>query len=212
MLRAAAACAVALLASPSRAADELDVPAGVRFKPAPAAVNDAARQKLQAAFADPDGKMLASLLDTKFVVCGPGLWQWLKQAPRVATVGKPSDMFVPLDAPPKVDNMQRLEGRTYFDRATARVFLRAFRAGLPVGEQPTVRRPTRLEISLLWATIPFDLDDPLFVVEVGGHHLIVVMTAGGKRIIWIDDLAGMTSPPGKGIVLPPPPPYEARRG
>ncbi|HEY7371949.1 MAG TPA: hypothetical protein VIF57_07195, partial [Polyangia bacterium] len=72
--------------------------------------------------------------------------------------------------------------------------------------------PTRLEIALLWATIPFDLHDPLFVVEVGGHHLILVMTEDGKRIVWIDDLAGATFPPGKGIALPPAPTYEARRG
>jgi len=63
----------------------------------------------------------------------------------------------------------------------------------------------------VWATVPFDLDDPLYVVEIGGHHLIVEMGAAkGKSIGWIDDLAGMAFPPGQGISLPPAPAYVAR--
>jgi hypothetical protein len=47
-------------------------------------------------------------------------------------------------------------------------FFGFLRAGLPLGQKPVVRRPTREEIALLWSTIPFDLEDPLFVVEIGG--------------------------------------------
>jgi hypothetical protein len=81
-------------------------------------------------------------------------------------------------------------------------FFGFLRAGLPLGQKPVVRRPTREEIALLWSTIPFDLEDPLFVVEIGGHNLIVVVSPKTKTVLWIDDPAGASFGPGKGIVLP----------
>jgi hypothetical protein len=125
-------------------------------------------------------------------------------------VGTMSPFLVPLGETADVANSQSLEGRTYFNKAAAHTFLGFLRAGLPLAQKPTVRRPTQLEIAVLWSMIPFDLKDPLFVVEIGGHNLIVVLSPEERTVLWIDDLAGVSFEPGKGVILPSAPRYIAR--
>ena len=58
--------------------------------------------------------------------------------------------------------------------------------------------------------IRFDLEDPLFVVEIGGHNLIVVLSSKDRTVLWIDDLAGVSFESGKGVTLPSAQRYVAR--
>ena len=60
-------------------------------------------------------------------------------------------------------------------------------------------RPTRAELSALWSLVPFDLEEPIFVVEFGPRHLLTILDKD-MRLTWIDDFAGATMRPGKGLV------------
>lgn len=50
----------------------------------------------------------------------------------------------------------------------------------------TVRRPTAVEVDLLWSMVPYDLEGPLFVLE-GSDHRLLWNSADG--LLFLEDLA-----------------------
>jgi hypothetical protein len=163
----------------------VDLPPGVRYTPTSEAVNEKASRMLEGAFARPRAE-LAPALGT-FVVAGPGLWRWLKDAPGADKAGVPSPFMLPIGGDPK--NLQKLEGRSYLDADAARELARLLAGALPKGATPKLRRPTRTELAVLWALVPFDLEEPIFVVELGPRNLLAIVD-GKSKIVWLDDLAG----------------------
>jgi hypothetical protein len=179
-------------ASPADApSDEVfELPAGIRYKRATAAVNDAARLKLLSVFGTPDRAALEAFV-APLVVAGPGLWRWLGKAPGAEQAGTPSSIVVPLGPPGPKQKLQTLDGRMYMDAKGAAAFAQLLAGALRGAGTPKVRRPTRDELSILWALVPFDLEEPIFVVEQGARHFLVIVDQK-MQLSWIDDFAGET--------------------
>jgi hypothetical protein len=63
---------------------------------------------------------------------------------------------------------------------------------MQVGTEPTIRRLTTKEIAKFWVIVPFNIEEPLFVVESGNKQFVVCLKkrdSGNKwRIWWIDAL------------------------
>jgi hypothetical protein len=180
--------------------DVVDVPPDLRYKAVSGAVNGAARRKLTAAFGAADAASLGALVSS-FVAVGPGLWRSLEAMPDATSAGIPSTFMVPLGPDPK--NAQRLEGRSYLDAENAAGLARLLASALPKGAKPKVRRPSRLELEILWRLVPFDLEEPIFVVEVGPRSLLAILDPKTLKLTWIDDLSGATLRRGTGIVWGP---------
>ena len=61
-----------------------------------------------------------------------------------------------------------------------------------VGKTPVIRRLTTTEISQLWVVIPFDIEEPVYLLENGSRHFVICLNKDAStdnyRIWWVDVL------------------------
>jgi hypothetical protein len=168
------------------------IPEGVRYHSATTEVNRAAQTLLEKLFATPTEKADFSTVSDVVVVCGPGLWRVIKSS--IIESGVPTKNVL-LVIPTATGN-QQLEGRA-FQTAKAKEILwiavRAIaddrRAEKPVTKPPpfTLRKARPGEISYFWSMIPFDIEEPLFVVDQGKHRFLANLSnKSAPKINWID--------------------------
>jgi hypothetical protein len=165
------------------------VPHGVRYKPAPAKVNDKARELLRRKFsADASDEEVLSLFET-LVICGPGLWQDLKNDAALSRIRHGKVSFkVPVRGPDgKVVRTDTLDGKVFQTADEVLLFWRAFSARTDF-DGLKIRKLNTEEIKIFWAMIPFDITEPLFILESEQHKLLVVFKAPDElKIAWVDD-------------------------
>jgi hypothetical protein len=59
-----------------------------------------------------------------------------------------------------------------------------------------IRKLNAEELKIFWAMIPFDITEPLFILESEQHKLLVVFKAPDElRIAWIDDYQNVALKP-----------------
>ncbi|HEX6188305.1 MAG TPA: hypothetical protein VFZ40_09505 [Pyrinomonadaceae bacterium] len=157
-----------------------EVPKGVRYKKASDAVNNAAKTNLETALA-------SDSLPTDFfgdvTVAGPMLWKSLKpSADQLLLKAMPVTLIVP---GPQSFSAEGKRIRTDDERKAFWTLLRSKYPNLKDGK---VRKGNAQEISYYWATIPFDIEEPFWVIEAGADRFIAhfSMTSGQPRLFWID--------------------------
>lgn len=172
------------------------VPEGVRYKKASAEVNERAEQKLRRVFAaDAADKDVLDLFEKKVLICGPGLWQEIKDEPAVATMGEGKvTIQVPvLDGTAKpTGREQKFKGQLFQTDEEVLAFWKAFSKHADFADFK-VRKLTTEELRIYWAMISFDISEPVFVVEGKRHRILVQFTSPEQlRVAWIDDLANLS--------------------
>ena len=157
-----------------------DVPNGVRYKKAPEDVNNAAKSSLENA-------LLALNTPSDFfgsaVVTGPMLWKALKPgADKVLLDAKPVILVIPGKSPIAA------EGKTIRTDEERKMFWKRFRTEYPNLKDAKVRKAKADEISYFWATIPFDIQEPFWVIDAGGNRFIANFQVqdGKPRLFWVD--------------------------
>ena len=159
-----------------------DVPRGVNYKHASKIVNSAAQTLLLEALSK------SAYADTKLpnsVTCGPTLWNDLKsKASAVLVSANTVDGFLSVPEPIHV------EMRGFITAEQRQEFWRALWVAFPDLKGATVRQPSSTEISYYWATIPFDIQEPLFVIDTGKHQFIANLPDDVK-MLWIDRVADL---------------------
>lgn len=176
------------------AADEVVVPEGIRYKPTSAEVNQEARNVLMRLFSahTPEGVVLASF-QTNFVVCGPGLWRDIKNDAAVSKIDTGAGTFqVPvLDNAGKTIRVDTHDGKLFQSPGEVLAFWNAFAkrtdfTGLKI------RKLNQEELRIYWAMIPFDITEPVFILESSKHKVLTVFTSPDKlKIMWMDDYQNM---------------------
>jgi len=189
----------ALLLTPlahPQAGDSVEVPSGVHYKPADAAVNQVARDLLVKALAqksDASGELFASAL-----TCGPGLWRVLRDsADKTLQDAKPVIVLV---------NGVQIEAKGLITPEQQKDLWGLLITHFPALPTATVRKSRPDEILYYWATIPFDIEEPLFSIDDGKEVILAnfSMVKGKPRLIWLDLVTGLqelTSGPPKVIDL-----------
>ena len=158
-----------------------DVPKGVTYKTTSEAINSLAKSRLELALASPD--KLPSDLFGEVTVCGALLWRSLKlSADRVLLESKPIIMMLQVPEPLQAEGKRIL---TVEERAS---FWRVFVAKYPKLKGATVRKGKAEEISYYWATIPFDIEEPFYVVDTGSERFVAHFKVkdSAPRLFWID--------------------------
>ena len=159
-----------------------ELPQGASYKTAPHAVNSAAKQRLERALRLTGDKrdLDAILVDT--VVCGPFLWEQIKNAPGIEKVGLGSTVAIPGDPNHGPKIVQKLEARTFRSAEEVAALKRALHATFAFDPEFTVRKAQSQELALFWAMVPFELEEPLFVVESKHHRLIAAFDKSGGSV------------------------------
>ena len=180
----------------AQAGDSVQVPSGVHYKPADSAVNQAARDQLVKALAqkeDVSGEFFGSAL-----TCGPGLWKVLQNsADKRLQDAKPVIVLV---------NSVQIEAKGLITREQQKDLWGLLISHFPALPTATVRKARADEIRYYWATIPFDIAEPLFSIDDGKEAIIAnfTMEDGKPKLFWLDlvtDLQELTSGPPKVINL-----------
>jgi hypothetical protein len=115
-------------------------------------------------------------------MCAPGYWRRVASPTIVAPQLK--NFSIPNRHTGKTYN---LDGARLEERSDLKILSR--NVASDAGRAPTVRRLSTGEIARLWVVIPFDIEEPLFVVECPARKLVVCLKSAGPagwRIWWID--------------------------
>lgn len=158
------------------------IPAGVRYKKAPDEINQKAKSMLESALAKSDDVNLEIISDGA-IACGPLLWDALKdQAGKELREAKP--MIVVIGAAKPLTK----EGRGIITPKQKRAFWKLFVEKIKVSNSFTVKKAEAPEIQYYWATIPFDIEEPLYIVDFGKVKVLVNFTVKNSepKIFWID--------------------------
>ena len=160
------------------------------YKKAPEEINLKAKVKLENALsAKPEGVNTEALF-AKAVFCGPLLWDALK--------GRASKELVDalaVDVHIRMPEAVTKEARAFAKPEQKRLFWKQFIESIRASALPSVRVANRAEIDYYWSTISFDIEEPLYVAELGKFKVLFnfVVTGGEPEIFWMDivgDLAG----------------------
>lgn len=169
------------------------VPPEVRYKKADDAINQKAGTILENALAGKAVETNITSISDDAIACGPLLWDALKlyagkelfEAHRmVAVIGT---------KPPLTK-----EGRGFRTQSEKLAFWKLFVEKVRQNTPVSIRKAKGNEIQYYWATIPFDIEEPLFVADLGKQQVLVNFTVknGEPKIFWMDiigDLAVLSS-------------------
>src|SRR6476469_2308561 len=161
-------------------AQEVQVPEGVNYKTAPESVNIAAKSALQTALAS---DQFPEEMFGEVTVCGPMLWKALKpSADKVLLSAKP--VIAMITDPEAI----HAEGKRLLTAEERKSFWGLWRSKYPGLRNATIRKARADELSFYWATIPFDIEEPLFVVDTNSERFIVHLANKQQKItlFWID--------------------------
>jgi len=154
-----------------------EIPDGVRYKKATDAVNSETKTNLENALAS---ESFPTDLFGDVMLLGPEVWKSLQHT---------SENLL-LDTKPVllVVSGVSAEGKTLRTDDERKAFWKLFRSKYPNLRDGKVRKGKADEIAYYWATIPFDIEEPFWVIDTGTDRFITNFSAsGGKsRLLWID--------------------------
>jgi len=158
-----------------------EIPKGVNYKRASESVNALARANLEHALANSDS--VPSDFFGEAVVVGPLLWKALKPAAdKVLLDAKPVVVMVQVPAAVVA------EGKRILTDDERKAFWKLLHITYSKLKGGVVRKGNAEEIGYYWATIPFDIEEPFWVVDVGAERFIAHFQVKGEkpRLFWID--------------------------
>jgi hypothetical protein len=139
-------------------------------------------------------KLLTVLQDTlksgvkwfdKGVGCGPFLWMQLSK----------NDFFIKADGAkifinaPFSKGTQSFEGKSFRNPADLDSLQSFMVELLKKDGQFIIRKPNPLELRIYWSLIPYDIEEPIFVIETKSHRILVHFL--NEHVFQIDDYYGV---------------------
>lgn len=158
-----------------------EIPKGVNYKRASDEVNALAKTNLEKALASSDS--VPPGLFAEVVVVGPMLWKALKpSAEKILVDAKGMVVMIPGQV-----NVAA-EARSILTDDERKAFWKVFRARYSKLKDGKIRKGNAEEIAYYWATIPFDIDEPFWVVDADGDRFVLdfQVKEGQPRLFWID--------------------------
>lgn len=158
---------------------------GIRYKRHSAAGNEETRQRIVAAFAAGPGGV--EKLTDDFLLCGSGCWSRTNKSGLEASTD-----YIPATSHTPVKGGYVTREGAFVRTAKGRKAVSTALSQM-AGIRPTVRPLTQSELETLWAIVPFDLEDPIFVVEAKGHRVVFDFgsSKSKKDLAHVEDLAGI---------------------
>ena len=155
-----------------------EIPNGVRYKKASDAINNTAKANLERALAS---ESVPQDFFAEPMVIGPMLWRSLKPSADQVLLRTMSISLV-------VSGSSVAEAKRIATNEERSAFWKLFRGKFANIKDGKVRKGNAQEISYYWAQIPFDIEEPFWVVESGGDRFIAnfSMKDGQRRLFWFD--------------------------
>ena len=177
-------CVTAYAASAAIASDRAIIPVGVNYRFLDDKLDATIRASLAAKFQQ--GEPAVAELFRGACTCAPGYWRLAASVDGVrhATVTK-------FSVPNRKTGIEyKLDGAKIEDPEDLHRIAQHFTSS--VGKTPVIRRLTTTEISQLWVVVPFDIEEPVYLLENGSRHFVVCLSKDAAvesyRIWWVDIL------------------------
>jgi hypothetical protein len=160
------------------------IPNGVKYRFMDDKQNADVREFLAGQFLR--GEVGVSELFIADCTCAPGYWRLVApsgiESPQVRTFSVPNE---------RTKKTYKLDGAQLKARSDLRAIARHLAS--EVGSKPIIRRLTTMEIARFWIVIPFDIEEPLFVVESSKRSLVLCLRRAADaqkwHVWWIDALS-----------------------
>jgi hypothetical protein len=170
-------------------ASAVPIPARAQtVKPASPALNAQAEQRLRGLFAARNEADTQHLFSAGSLICGPLLWKNLRTVPGLDKKG--ADFRFYANLAPGADGKKSISGGVGGRMFNTKDSIAAVRTGFlglyPPDPKARTRKLKPAELKLFASMLPFPPEEPLFVVESGGHKFVVRLD-DKVRIAWIDD-------------------------
>ncbi len=159
------------------------VPEDVVYKKADADTNRKAFDKLWQMFVAGDRTSATDDLSGDILICGPGLWHNIKDDPEMAKL----KLGVTKIKVPTNNGVQELDGKLFQNKEEVAAFWKAFWRKYKLDPQAKIRRPTAKELDLYWAMIPYDITEPIFMIESKEATILAHFPDKKMKLGWIDD-------------------------
>jgi hypothetical protein len=170
---------------------QLQIPQGVRYHTTTDEINHSAEVLLTKLFSSPVETADFKNISDKIVMCGPGLWPSINSA--VTASGVPTKRLQLII--PTASGNQQAEGRAFQEPQAKETLWMCvlgiaddYHAGTPSKPPKFVVRKLRSdEISYFWSMIPFDIQEPIYIVDMDKRRFLVNLSAEREpKINWID--------------------------
>jgi hypothetical protein len=92
---------------------------------------------------------------------------------------------------PTSNGTQKLDGKLFQGKEEVAAFWRAFLRKYKFDAKAAIRRPTVKELKLYWAMIPYDITEPILVVEGKDAVILAQFASDDVKVSWIDDYRDM---------------------
>lgn len=159
------------------------IPNGVRYKRATDEINQKAKSLLENALSLKSDAVNLDSISSGPIACGPLLWEAIKEsAGKELRDATPVVMIINASTP-----LQK-EGRGLMKPEQKRAFWNLFVDKVKSGNSFIIRKAETPEIAYFWATIPFDIEEPLQIIDFGKTKVLVNFTVknGEPKIFWLD--------------------------
>src|SRR5215208_5610144 len=186
---------VTILAVMLMGADEaIQVPKGITYIPATEQTNEAARQLLRERFKAGASDEDAQVLFDDMLIVGPGIWGNLKDDENLSKIkGGKLNLKVPVLKPDGThDHFDTMEGKI-FRKEQVLTFWKALVKQADL-DGLKIRKLNPEELAIFWKMIPFDISEPIFMMESKKHKLLVLFLSPTPakpdqklKIMWMDD-------------------------
>ena len=171
------------------AKDEMVIPKGVNYKKTSDKINNQAKKILQKLLSGKISNKEAISYFENNLICGPSLWDKIKKDKEIEKLNLAEiKCHVPI-----FNNAGNIKKNLTFDARLFQTseeilhFWKAFMAQTDFSDFK-IRKLNTTELKLYWAMIPFDITEPLFIIESKNQKILVnFVTQKALKIMWIDD-------------------------
>ncbi len=163
----------------------VDVPPNVKYKTVDDSINEKEKAEILTDLAG--GPSTAAKLFGGPCIVAPGYWKALASAPNIRFTSPIHSNF----KVPQPDGSEKsYTGGTIKEASDLKVLAGQF--AQDIGSAPKIRKLTSTELSELWAIYPFDLQEPIFMLENDHLHLVVIFLLDSKtnqyQLNWLDEM------------------------
>jgi hypothetical protein len=159
------------------------IPEGVRYKKSSDEVNQKAKSILEDALGSKAESTNIETIAGDAFACGPLLWDAIKSGAG-KELKEANKLVLVMGANPPVQK----EGRGIRTPEEKHAFWKLFIERVKQNNPVVVRKAEASEIQYYWATISFDIEEPLYIADFGKQKVLVnfIVKNGKPKIFWMD--------------------------
>jgi len=165
----------------------VDPPDGVVYLRASREVNDRAIERVKRLFSSTVTDRDVAENAAPALMCGPGLWGPLSDLPEFKRIPSiPAQIVVPQIRDGEVIGQSVHAGRVFQTAETVQEFWMAL--GERYDLKPLrIRKLSRRDMQIYWAMIPYDIEEPVFMVTTSDNDFLVDFAGGDLLVFAVDD-------------------------